>query len=138
MKSNNQSAKIRNYAIAGFCLVITILAVIFFLKIFIILLGFGETQVNIWSECRNDSANVFIGANENLKNVKCVALDKEFFANPEIIIGDLSKNDEDVCRFRLSRNTTEPLRFEVWYNNKIKREVCEWQHFSTYIDSYVD
>lgn len=133
MEPNNQSAKIRNYAIAGFCLVITILAVIFFLKIFI-LWGFFETQVNIWSECRNDSANVFIGANENLKNVKCVALDKEFFTNSEIIIGDLSKNDEDVCRFRLSRNTTEPLRFEVWYNNKIKREVCEWQHFSTYVD----
>lgn len=133
MELNNQSAKIRDYAIAGFCLVFTILIVVFFLTIFT-LWGFGETQVNIWSECGNGSANVFIGANENLRNVKCVALDKEFFANSEIIIGDLSKNDEDVCRFKLLRNTTEPLRFEVLYNNKLKREVCEWQHSSTYVD----
>lgn len=97
-------------------------------------LDFGSSPVNIWSECRNDSANVFIGANENLKNVKCVALDKEFFDNQEIVIGDLSKDDEDVCRFRLSKHTLEPLRFEVWYNGKVKREVCDWQHYSGGID----
>lgn len=127
---NNQSAKIRNYAIASFCISLTILAVIFFFKIFVL----GESSADIWSECENDSANVFIGANEDLKNVKCVALDKSYFTNKEIVIGDLSKNDEDVCRFKLSRDTTEPLRFEVWYNNEVKREVCEWQHYSTYTD----
>ena|SRR3989338_5197082 len=129
MESDTQSAKIRNYAMAGFCIILTILAVVLFLKIFV-LWNSGATLINIWSACRNDSANVFMGANDDIKNVRCVALDKEFFANPEVVIGDLSKNDEDVCRFKLSRNTTEPLRFEVYYNNKIKREVCEWQHYT--------
>lgn len=95
---------------------------------------FSKTPANIWSECRNDSANVFIGANDDLKNVKCIALDNEFFDNPEIVIGDLAKDDEDVCRFKLSKTTEEPLRFEVWYNGKVKREVCDWQHYTKGID----
>ncbi|MBR9678112.1 MAG: hypothetical protein GOU97_02370 [Nanoarchaeota archaeon] len=132
MRSDNQSARIRNYAIAGFCIVLAVLAVTSFLKI--LSLGLEAPQINTRSECSNDSANVFIGANEDLKNVKCVALDKEFFDISEIVIGDLSKNDEDVCRFKLSKNTTEPLRFEVQYNGKVKREVCEWQHYPRYAD----
>ncbi len=132
MGSDNQSARIRNYAIAGFCIVLAVLAVTSFLKI--LSLGLGAPQINTRSECSNDSANVFIGANEDLKNVKCVALDKELFDISEIVIGDLSKNDEDVCRFKLSKNTTEPLRFEVQYNGKVKREVCEWQHYPRYAD----
>lgn len=91
--------------------------------------GRGGEPANIWSECREQSANVFIGANGNgLQNVRCVALDRELFAEPEIAIGDMSKNDEDVCRFKLKGNTTEPLRFEVHYNGKTKREVCNWQN----------
>lgn len=133
MESNNQSAKIRNYAIAGFCIILTILTVVFFLKIFLFM-GSGASSINTRSVCRNDSANVFIGANENIRNVKCVALDKEFFTESEIVIGDLSKNDEDVCRFKFSKNTIAPLRFEVWYNGKVKREVCEWQHYPGYVD----
>ncbi len=95
---------------------------------------FETPSANIWSECGNDSANVFIGANKDLKNVKCVALDREFFGNPEIVISDLAKGDEDVCRFELLKNTRKPLRFEVWYNGRVKREVCEWQHYPGYID----
>ena len=133
MESNNQSAKIRNYTIAGFFIILTILATVFFLKIFLFM-GSGASPINTRSVCRNDSANVFIGANENLKNVKCVALDKKFFTESEIIIGNLVKNDEDVCRFKLAVNTTQPLRFEVWYNGKVKRDVCEWQHYPRYID----
>lgn len=122
------SAEIRNYTIAGFFTIIIILAIIFFFKIFT-LMDFGATPTNIYSECRNNTANVFIGANENLKNVKCVSLDKEFITDSEIVIGDLSKNDEDVCRFEFFKETTQPLRFEVWYNNKVEREVCDWQNF---------
>lgn len=58
---DNQSAKIRNYAIAGFCIMLTLLAVAFFFGLFLIA-GFGADAANIYSECRNDSANVFIGA----------------------------------------------------------------------------
>lgn len=124
-ESNNRSTKIRNYSIAGFFIVVSVLIVgtVFGMIVW----GFG-TAANIWSQCGSEAANVFIGANDNLRNVKCIALDKEFFVDPEIFIGDLSKNDEDVCRFRLIKNTTEPLRFEVQYNNKVEREVCEWQH----------
>ncbi len=113
---------------------ILIIGILLALLVFFTGCIFSTPSANIWSECRNDSANVFIGANENLKNVKCVALDKEFFDNPEIVIGNLSKDDEDVCRFRLSKDTTQPLRFEVWYNGKVKREVCDWQHYSGGID----
>ncbi len=86
--------------------------------------------MNVWSECEGQSANVFIGANGDLQNVKCVALDRELFAEPEIAtVGDMSKNDEDVCRFKLKGNTTEPLKFEVRYNDgKVRREVCNWQN----------
>ncbi|KAF5412146.1 MAG: hypothetical protein C5S38_08700 [Candidatus Methanophagaceae archaeon] len=133
MEQNNRSTKLKNYAMASFFIILTILAVVCFLKIFV-LWSSGVTPVNIQSECRNNSAYVFIGANEDLKDVKCVALDIEYVVNPEIAIGDLSKNDEDVCRFKLSRNTTEPLRFEVWYNGEVKREVCKWQHYPRYVD----
>jgi len=94
----------------------------------------NQPPVNVWSECRNDSAYVYIGADEDVKKVKCVALDKEFFNNTEVFVGDLSKNDEDVCRFSLIRTTTQPLRFEVWYNDRVQKEVCDWQHYQTYSD----
>lgn len=128
MEPCSRSAKIRNYAIAGFFITLAIFAAAFFLNVFV-LWGFGAAPASIWSECTNEYANVFIGANEDLKNVKCVALDREFLADSEVVLGDLSKNDEDVCRFRLSKNTTEPLRFEVRYNNSVKREVCDWQQY---------
>ena len=134
MESENQSAKIRNYAIAGLCIVFTILILAFFVKAYVF--QFGETSARIYSNCENESANVFIGANKDLKNVKCLALDKELFINPEIIIGDLSKNSEDVCIFELtqgaSKPSKKPLRFEIWYNGKAEREVCEWQHYPMY------
>ncbi len=130
MESENQSAKVRNYAIAGLCIVFTLLMLGVFVKVFA--LQFGESPVRIYSKCENESANVFIGANEDLKNVKCVALDKEFFVDAEIVVGDLSKNDEDVCRFELLQDAAKPLRFEVWYNGKVEREVCEWQYYPRY------
>ena len=102
----------------------------------VLVLQFEGTPARIYSKCENESANVFIGANKDLKNVKCLALDKELFINPEIIIGDLSKNSEDVCIFELtqgaSKPSKKPLRFEVWYNGKAEREVCEWQHYPIY------
>lgn len=130
MESENQSAKVRNYAIAGVCIVFTVLMLGVFVKVFA--LQFGESSARIYSSCENESANVFIGANEDLKNVKCVALDKEFFVDAEIVVGDLSKNDEDVCRFELLQDAAKPLRFEVWYNGKVEREVCEWQYYPRY------
>ena len=132
-----KSARARNYAVAGFfilfCILLVIGAVTFFFQMF--LFGnYGISPANIWSECRNNSAHVFIGANSDLSQVKCVALDQGLFDTPEIAIGDLSKNDEDVCRFTLSRETTQPLRFEVWYNGKAEREVCDWQSSQTVFD----
>lgn len=94
----------------------------------------SQPEANIWSECRNGSAYVFIGAGEDLKGVKCAALDKEFFGDAEVIIGDLSKNDEDVCRFALKKDTSQPLRFEVSFNGKVQREVCDWQNYQSYVD----
>ena len=133
--SNNRSSMIRNYAVAGFFVVLAVIVVLFFLNIFALMLfGFGSSPINVRSECREGAANVFVGANQDLKNVSCVALDKEWLDQPEIVIGDLSKNDEDVCRFNVDGNTTMPLRFEVRYNGEVKREVCDWQHYSTYID----
>ena len=135
MGSIDQSARIRNYIISGSFIIITILAIAFFLSMFLMMWGgFQANNTSIWSECRNGSANVFISTNEDLKNVKCVALDKEFFSDPEINIGDLPKNSEDVCRFKIAENTTEPLRFEVWYNGEVKREVCNWQQYPEYFD----
>jgi hypothetical protein len=121
MEQENKSAKIRNYAIAGFCIVLTVMAIGFFIVIF---LSIGGSPVNIWSQCNNDTANVFINANKELKDVRCIALNKDLYKKSEISIGDLSKNDKDVCSFRLSDNATEPLRFEVYYNGEIRKEVC--------------
>ena len=90
--------------------------------------------VNIYSQCQNETANIFIGANEDLKNVKCRGLDSLFFSETEIIIGDLSTDDEDVCRFKLIKQNSEPLRFEIEYNGKIEREVCEWEHYPISFD----
>lgn len=133
MESSNRSARIRDYSVALLCVVFVVLGIVFFSKIFL-LMGSGGTLINTRAVCGNDSVYVFIGANEDLRDVRCVALDEGFFDSPEIVLGDLSLNDEDVCRFRLLRNTTEPLRFEVWYNNRVKREVCEWQHYPRYVD----
>jgi hypothetical protein len=132
MNEENKSSKIRNYSIAGFFVLAAAVPAFLFLQFMV--LGFGGTEVNTWSECNADSANVFVGANENLENVKCVALDKEFFAEQEKVIGDMKKNDEDVCRFNLTTATLKPLRFEIQYNNTVRREVCSWQNFSGGMD----
>lgn len=129
----NGSARIRDYAIAGFFVIGAILALIFVFGGFATLV-FGTPSANIWSTCEGNSANVFIGANKELSNVKCVALDKEFFASSEVSLDTLAKNDEDVCRFMLLKNSTKPLRFEVHYNSEIKREVCDWQNYQEYVD----
>ncbi len=128
MKTENQSAKVRNYAIAMFFVMASLFAIAFFLKI--AAWSLSDAPLNIRSSCNNNSANVFIGAGRDVRDITCVALDTEFFENPEITIGDLSKNDEDVCRFELSKPTDKPLRFEVRYDGKSEREVCNWQDFN--------
>lgn len=131
MEKETVSTKVRNYAIAGVCLV------------FVILMGslavsFSDRRenVSVWAQCSGGSANVFISTDKALKNVKCVALDGGFFANPDVFIGDLSRNSRDVCKFVQSKDTTtEPLRFEVWYDGKAQsREVCNWQFGSGGVD----
>jgi len=87
----------------------------------------GPLEVS--SECRNNSAYVYIGANQDLKGVKCVAVDWEYINEPSVEIGDLSKDDEAVCRFTLAKETEQPLRFEVWHDGVRRREVCDWQHY---------
>ncbi len=133
-ETSDGGAKVRNYAIAGFCIMLTVLALAVFSGIFF-LFGYGQTPATIFSECKNYSANLFIGANKDIKDVKCIALDREFFENPEIVLGDLSKSDEDVCRFKLSKDAAgQPLRFEVSYGGNVKREVCSWQNYHAAID----
>ncbi len=132
--SGDKSAKIRDYAITVSCIVFTLMLLSFILLGFVSPRLFAGGGPYIYSECSNGSAYVFIGANDDIRDIKCVALDKEFFNDTEIVIGDLSKGDEDVCRFRLSKNTPDPLRFEVWYNGRVQREVCKWQNH--YYSSY--
>ncbi len=126
MEKETLSTKVRNYAIAGVCLGFVFLAGGVALKVF----AEPAEAASVWSQCEGDSANVFIGTSDRLNGVECIALDREFFAEPEIKIGDIQKNSEEVCRFRLSKNTTEPLRFEVRYNGRIRTEVCNWQNFA--------
>lgn len=134
MEKETLSAKVRNYAIACSC------AVFVFLVAGVVWGAFARQEpVNVWSTCTSDSADVFVGASGgDLKNVRCVALDREFFAEPEIAIGDLSRNGEDVCRFKPSEQDADaatPLRFEVLYDNgKVRREVCNWSNFAGGID----
>lgn len=127
MEKESASTGVRDYAIAGACLV------------FVILMGklaisFLDNGPNVWAQCDDGttSVSVFISTDKALKNVKCVALDgREFFANPEVFIGDVPINSEDVCKFVQFRYTPGPLRFEVWYDGKAqKRELCDRHNFS--------
>lgn len=90
--------------------------------------------VDIWSECGTGMANVFISANDTVKNIKCIALEEELVDKKEIILNDLSKGDEDVCKFKLVKETSEPIKFEVHYNGIVKKEVCNWQSYPQYGD----
>jgi len=122
------SGKIRDYSIAVLCCTIAFWIAALFLILFSSMIGSWlqpNAPLYISSECRNESANVFVTATENLNRVKCVALDKDSVVNPEISIGDLSKGSKDVCRFKLSKTTSDPLRFEVLYNGKIMRDACQ-------------
>lgn len=129
MKTEEKSARIRNYAIAAFFALASLFAATLFFKI--AAWSISDSSPNIWSSCSNSSANIFIGANSDVRGIRCIALDKDFFDVSEIAVGDLSKNDEDVCRFELSKPTDKPLRFEVRYNGKSEREVCNWQNFNS-------
>ncbi|MFH1126108.1 MAG: hypothetical protein V1703_03200 [Candidatus Altiarchaeota archaeon] len=136
MKLEERIPKIRDFAIIIFCLTGTIAALLFI----VIFVGWmsvvssllwnaerGSEPLDFWADCIGDTANVYINANEDVKNVKCTALDTEFFAKKEVSIGDLSKGDSDVCSFKLLQNATQPLRFELGYNDKVERIVCNWQ-----------
>lgn len=130
--SGRDSAKLRDYSIAAFFIVATIGAIAFYFAV-ALMFSHSSDSPNIWSECRSDtnSVNVFIGATtEDLKNVKCTAVENGLFANPEIFLGNLSKGDEAICKFRLARSMSEPLSFEITYNNKTRKEVCDWQPLS--------
>lgn len=73
------SAKVRDYAIAGSCAVLFV----FLVAGVVWSASFARQEpVNVWSTCTSDSADVFVDANYDIKNVRCVALDGEFFAEP--------------------------------------------------------
>ncbi len=70
-----------------------------------------------------------------MEDVRCVALDtNRIEGNTEVKLGPSAKNDEDICRFKIKQNTTEPLRFEIHYNGKIRKEVCNWQSVQPFTD----
>jgi hypothetical protein len=134
-----KSGDVRDFSITLLCVLASILIFLGILFIFIVFaLMFGamlETNPpSVWSECTNKSANLYIDASEDLENVRCVALDKEFFQVNEVKIGKMSEGDEDVCRFALSKETDMPLRFEVHYNGNVLKEVCDWEDFSAFVD----
>jgi hypothetical protein len=87
----------------------------------------GSEPIGFWASCSGDTANVYINANQDVKNVKCTALDAEFVSKKEVVIGDLKIRDNDVCSFNLLKNATQPLRFEIGYNDKTERIVCNWR-----------
>lgn len=121
---SDEWARLKKYTFFGCFWLAGILGVIFFLTIFMSSLFAAIMPINVWAECGDGMANIFIGANTELKEVKCVALEKELIDKKEFVVGDLVKNDEDVCKFKLLNNTEEPIRFEVHYNGITKREVC--------------
>ncbi|MBM3309108.1 MAG: hypothetical protein FJY77_02545 [Candidatus Altiarchaeales archaeon] len=130
---------VRDFAIAVFCTLasILILLCIFLVSIILLLMFIGILETSppsVWSECTNKSTNLYISASEDLEQVRCVALDKEFFSASEVNIGKMSEGDEDVCRFTLARETDIPLRFEIHYNGKVLKEVCDWEYYGEYLD----
>ncbi|MAF36794.1 hypothetical protein CL622_06780 [archaeon] len=127
-------SKMKDFLIIVFCLVLGLSVLTFTMNSLFFFNNFGPSPISTWSECTDNSANIFISANEDLKDVKCVALDHDLFIDPDIVIGDLSQEDEDVCRLKLAQTTDDPLRFEVWYNGQVRREVCDWQRQETFID----
>jgi hypothetical protein len=127
MEPEEKSVRARNYAIAGFFVLIGLLVVVFVVAVgwfFMKVAESMESSPEIWSECGEESAHVFIRATEDMKAVSCVALDEGFFEKQEYSLGDLAKNDADVCKFKATQEIDEPLRFEVKYNGKVRKEVC--------------
>lgn len=124
-EANDKGTKFRNYSIAAVCLVFAVLIIAFGSYVFANLLEFSASGA-IWTNCNQERnlATVFITANDEAKNVKCVAMEKEFFSRSEISLGDLSRGDRDACKFKLDRNVEESLRFEIHYNGKVRKEVC--------------
>ena len=81
--------------------------------------------VYTYAVCTNDSAFVFVSAYDKLRNVTCICLDDNATVEKMIVLGDLNRGDEDVCKFTLKK-TNEPLRFEIRYNDgKRIRTVCK-------------
>jgi hypothetical protein len=126
--------RMRDYAIIVFCitcsiaaLIFIILSVTFIASVLLSMSSIGRVEaVSIWSECNGDTAAIYVNANEDAKNVTCRALSNGISIENEISIGDLKKGDSDVCIFRLLENSTTPLRFEVSYNNRVVRNVCNF------------
>jgi len=127
MDAPDKSSRIRNYSIAGFFVIcgLVVLASAAVFGYFTLKISESiETSPEIWSECEDQSAHIFVRATEDMKAVSCVALDEGFFEKQEYTLGDLSKNDADVCKFKGRTNITEPMRFEIRYNSKVRKEVC--------------
>lgn len=81
--------------------------------------------LSVWSECGGGSANVYVDAQQDLKNTGCIALDSGLFSPDKIELGDLSKGSRDVCRFSMDADVSMPLRFDVLYNGRSQRIVCQ-------------
>ena len=125
----NKSEIIRNYAIAVFFAIAALASIavgLTFFKLFG-LESFGASGTEpLWTSCEqnDEQAAIFINANQRLEEVKCTALDADFFEETEINLCSLERSDSDVCRFTLKGNTNQPMRFEVQYNGKTRRLAC--------------
>ena len=137
MPAAKNDSRIIYYSVAGFFVILAA----FLVAGFSLALYWSNSYfqpLRLWSECGRSTANIFIEAGENLQNVKCIALDKELFSSPEIYVGELSRGSKDVCRFELKANASMPLRFEVLYNGKSQREVCQQGNAQFPVATYGD
>jgi hypothetical protein len=88
-------------------------------------------DLDVQTKCQADKAYIYLGALTSVKNVKCAGLDPELYHKSELNIGNLNYEDADVCIFKLKENSSDPLRFEISFqddkgNVYTKREVCGW------------
>ena len=119
-----KSTNIRNYAVAGACVLIMALVVFGIASIVWTASISGAWSNSVWLSCDANSANVFVHANQDLKGVSCRSLDAGVFQKDRIELGDLVSNNEDVCKFSARQPVLQPLRFEIRFNNQTIRRTC--------------
>ena len=125
MRSNNieQSTNIRNYAITAVCILIAFsIAFVFFSMWQMTTSSYYMAGVSV--VCDENSADIFVNASVDLKNVSCQSLDRGVFQKEKIELGNLSVNNEEVCKFVSKQPISQSLRFEIQFNGQSVKRTC--------------